>query len=160
MVGWENRILTIIKCTVAHECSLCKHFCQWRLDSHVILFLHAYGVPKHSLRVLFTSCMLLRYMKRRCHFLDNCPGFNFNNGIGEMVAGRKTNTKELGSILMRTMLSEVHNFCDPLVKFNWSRKAHQQVSPGFLRYPQCNKASSYNVFQVKIFWSVYNNYYR
>ena len=86
-------------------------------------------MPEHF---RFTGCMLFRYMKRRCHFLDNCPGFNFNNGIGEMVAGRKTNTKELGSILMRTMLSEVHNFCDPLVKFDWSRKAHQQVSPGFL----------------------------
>ena len=66
-------------------------------------------------------------MKRRCYFLDNCPGFNYNKGTGERSRGRLTNTTKLGSILMRTMLNEVDNFYDPLVRINFTHKAHQQV---------------------------------
>ena len=70
-----------------------------------------------------------RYMKRRCEFLDNCPGFNYNTGSGEyiVVDGNKqrTDTRHLGSTLMQTMLKEVTNFCDPSIKESWSQEAHQ-----------------------------------
>ena len=77
--------------------------------------------------------MFFRYMKRRCEFLDNLPAFNYNNGGGEYVKddqGRYTctNTKQLGSTLMRTMLKEVSDFCDPAIKANWSSQPHQQVT--------------------------------
>ena len=71
-------------------------------------------------------------MKRRCDFLDNLPGYNFNTGAGEIqtiASGDKipTNTENLGSTLMHTMLNEVSDFCDPSIKENWSLKPHQQV---------------------------------
>ena len=73
-----------------------------------------------------------RYMKRRCFFLDNCPGFNFNVGSGEYIRDasgkmKPTDTRDLGHVLMRTMLKEVENFCDPLARANWSKESHQQV---------------------------------
>ena len=80
--------------------------------------------------ILFFS---YRYMKRRCYFLDNCPGFNFNTGKGEFIRDasgirRVSNTSKLGSVLMRTMLNEVDNFCDPSAKANFTYQAHQQVN--------------------------------
>ena len=71
-------------------------------------------------------------MKRRCMFLDNLPGFNYNTGSGEYIfdehGQRKANdTRHLGSTLMKTMLNEVKDFCDPDIKDNWSHKPHQQV---------------------------------
>ena len=74
-------------------------------------------------------------MKRRCAFLDNLPAFNYNAGYGEYFTdetGKKkaSDTRELGSTLMSTMLREVSDFCDPAIKDNWSLKAHQQVYVG------------------------------
>lgn len=71
-------------------------------------------------------------MKRRCEFLDNLPAFNYNTGVGEIMEsddGEKirTDTRHLGSTLMKTMLSEVTNFCDSEIKKNWTDKPHQQV---------------------------------
>ena len=69
-------------------------------------------------------------MKRRCAFLDTFPAFNFNTGVGEPLkdgSGKHTNTKELGSTLMVTMLEEVTNFCHPAIQQDWSKKPHQQV---------------------------------
>ena len=71
-------------------------------------------------------------MKRRCEFLDTLPAFNFNTGAGEYLHDKqgkrvRTNTKQLGSTLMMTMLKEVEDFCDPAIKENWSLKPHQQV---------------------------------
>ena len=67
-------------------------------------------------------------MVRRCHFLDNMPAFNYNTGVGEyMETGERTDTKQLGSTLMETMLSEVADFCDPGIKESWTQKGHQQV---------------------------------
>ena len=72
-----------------------------------------------------------RYMHRRCAFLDTLPGFNYNNGVGEYtdINGqcKKTDTRNLGSTMMKAMLSEVKEFCDPSVKQNWALKPHQQV---------------------------------
>ena len=74
-----------------------------------------------------------RYMKRRCQFLDSLPTFNYNTGGGEYTTdeeGRKilTDTKQLGSTLMKAMLKEVSDFCDPDIKKKWRLKSHQQVS--------------------------------
>ena len=69
-------------------------------------------------------------MKRRCEFLDSLPAFNYNIGVGEPIpgeAGRKTDTRQLGSTLMKTMIEEVNNFVDPVINRNWSEKPHQQV---------------------------------
>jgi len=75
-------------------------------------------------------------MKRRCGFLDTLPAFNYNTGGGEYIIDElgqriRTNTKQLGSTLLNTMLKEVEDFCDPDIKENWSLKPHQQV---MLRY--------------------------
>ena len=71
-------------------------------------------------------------MKRRCMFLDTLPGFNYNTGSAEYILDeqgqkRANDTRQLGSTLMKTMLSEVKDFCDPDIKDNWSHKPHQQV---------------------------------
>ena len=82
---------------------------------------------------LMTAILYCRYMERRCKFLDNLPAFNYNTGAGEYMKDKQsetkivTNTKQLGSTLMRTMLDEVSDFCDPAIKDNWSKKPHQQV---------------------------------
>ena len=71
-------------------------------------------------------------MRRRCEFLDNCPGFYLNSSRGEIVEDeyggkRYSDTGKLGSTLMSTMLKEVNDFCDPAIKQNWSSKPHLQV---------------------------------
>ena len=78
---------------------------------------------------LFLTC---RYMKRRCQFLDTCPAFNYNCGSTEYVKtdqgqNKKNDTSQLGSTLMDTMLKEVSDFCDPIIRENWSLKPHHQV---------------------------------
>ena len=65
-------------------------------------------------------------------FLDTLPGFNYNTGSGEYIVDdqgqrRANDTRNLGSTLMKTMLNEVKDFCDPDIKENWSHKQHQQV---------------------------------
>ena len=62
-------------------------------------------------------------MKRRCEFLDNFPGYNYNQGRGPDGG----DTRQLGSTLMKAMLKEVPQFCDPSTKEDWSMQAHQQV---------------------------------
>lgn len=71
-------------------------------------------------------------MKRRCEFLDICPAFNYNSGSTEYIQTeqgerKKNNTTQLGSTLMDTMLKEVSDFCDPIIRENWSLKPHHQV---------------------------------
>ena len=73
-----------------------------------------------------------RYMKRRCAFLDICPGFNYNTGSSDYVTNaqgkrEKNDTTQLGSTLMDTMLKEVGDFCDPFIRENWAMKPHHQV---------------------------------
>ena len=71
-------------------------------------------------------------MERRCRFLDNMPAFNYNTGAGEYIefggTRRTSDTQQLGSTLMKTMLMEVADFCDPEIKENWTLKGHQQVA--------------------------------
>jgi hypothetical protein len=77
--------------------------------------------------------LFIKYMKRRCAFLDVIPAFNFNTGAGEYYDDPETkqkevsNTRQLGSTLMETMLKEAEDFCS-LVKHNWLNEPHQQVS--------------------------------
>ena len=82
-------------------------------------------------------------MKRRCVFLDNLPDFNFNNGIGVDEHRMRTDTRKLGSTLMKTMLQEVADFCDPTIKNSWSEKPHQQVSIFLSIYLYCTGSHIY-----------------
>ena len=73
-------------------------------------------------------------MYRRCSFLDSLPAFNFNHGAGvRQCDGKLTDTTKLGSTLMKAMLQEVNEICDPTTNRNWAHKAHQQVSLGIKR---------------------------
>ena len=77
--------------------------------------------------------MPCRYMNRRCGFLETLPAFIYNTGVGEYITDEqgkrvRTDTRQLGSTLMMTMLREVEDFCDPGIKNNWSLKPHQQVT--------------------------------
>jgi hypothetical protein len=77
--------------------------------------------------------LFIKYMKRRCDFLDKTPAFNYNPGSGEYYGdqwkGKRkvSDTRELGSTLMSTMLQEVKDFCNFHLKQNWLQKAHQQL---------------------------------
>ena len=70
-------------------------------------------------------------MSYRCQFLDHFPAYNYNMGIGIYKKDKdsmvRTDTRGLGSFLMKTMLKEVSDFCDPAIQANWSLNAHQQV---------------------------------
>ena len=81
---------------------------------------------------VFNCYCMCRYMKRRCAFLDNCPGFNYNSGSSDYVTNdsgkrEKNDTTQLGSTLMDTMIKEVGDFCDPFIRENWAMKPHHQV---------------------------------
>ena len=72
-------------------------------------------------------------MKRRCDFLDRLPFFNYNLGTGEYVQSKSggepkpSDTSNLGSTLLHTMINEVSDMCDPNSKEKWTLKARQQV---------------------------------
>ena len=77
--------------------------------------------------------MPYRYMNRRCGFLETLPAFIYNTGAGEYITDEqgkrvRTDTRQLGSTLMTTMLKEVEDFCHPTIKENWSINPHQQVT--------------------------------
>lgn len=84
-------------------------------------------------------------MSRRCAFLDTLPTFNYNSGRGEPIHDKDdksnsedvqeyTDTTELGSTLLCTMLNEVSDFCNPSVQRDWSSRAYQQVRVIFVDY--------------------------
>ena len=74
-------------------------------------------------------------MKRRCEFLEDCPAFNYNCGVGlgefqdkqDQSDQSLTDTRRLGSTIMRTMLKEVGNFCC-LPGRKKPSEPHQQVN--------------------------------
>ena len=69
-------------------------------------------------------------MKRRCKFLDELPAYNYNPGRGDVMSKiglTHYDTTNLGSILMKAMLEEVENFCDPLIAQKWADFHYQQV---------------------------------
>ena len=76
--------------------------------------------------------LFIRYMLRRCEVLEHLPYFTFNTGTGitfDPVTEKKvmTNTKLLGSTLMKIMIFEVNKFCDPSFKEDWEMSEHQQL---------------------------------
>ena len=76
--------------------------------------------------------LFVRYMLRRCGVLEHLPYFTFNTGTGitfDVGTEKKviTNTKYLGSTLMKIMIFEVNQFCDPSYKENWEKVEHQQL---------------------------------
>ena len=76
--------------------------------------------------------LFVRYMLRRCNVLEHLPYFTFNTGKGIILANESekkviTDTRILGSTLMRTMILEVNQFCDPTCKEDWERSEHQQL---------------------------------
>ena len=74
--------------------------------------------------------LFVRYMLRRCNVLEHLPYFTFNTGTGIIFDNERqvfTNTKQLGSTLMRIMIFEVNKFCDPSCKEDWSVNEHQQL---------------------------------
>ncbi len=79
-------------------------------------------------------------MKRRCKFLDELPAYNYNVGRGDimnklpLLGNTHYNVAHLGSILIRAMLREVEDFCDPLVAKKWTGTEYQQVIQYFNFY--------------------------
>ena len=66
-------------------------------------------------------------MKRRCWFLDNLPGYNYNTGAGiRMESGDVTDTRHLGSTLIAAMIREAEQVCHPC--FEEDREYHQVIS--------------------------------
>ncbi|XP_065828093.1 uncharacterized protein [Oscarella lobularis] len=90
-------------------------------------------MPEHVKERKVMQHLFVKYMKRRCLVLENCPGFNYNQGRGEYYTDPTTNeqkqadTKKLGSTLMSAMLQEVAAMCNPSIKSNWGYHAHQQL---------------------------------
>ena len=75
--------------------------------------------------------LFIRYMLRRCEVLEHLPYFNVNTGTGltfDTVTDKKviTNTRLLGSTLMKIMIFEVNQFCNPSYKEDWEMSEHQQ----------------------------------
>ena len=66
-------------------------------------------------------------MFRRCYFLDNLPAFNYNEGAAVADGKLGTSTMELGTTLMKAMLTEVNEFCNLYARQNWTLKPHDQV---------------------------------
>ena len=92
------------------------------------MFVHIIIIIYSETKCLYAYLFVRRYMNRRCRFLDELPGYNYNIGAGEVLYNEKrSDTRKLGSTIMETMLAEVENFCDPKIKDNWTCKPHQQV---------------------------------
>lgn len=69
-------------------------------------------------------------MERRCKFLDNLPAYNYNQSKGEKISGffklrQATDTRRLGSTLLKSMIAEARQLCSSDVK-KYGR-SHQQV---------------------------------
>ena len=76
--------------------------------------------------------LFVRYMLRRCNVLEHLPYFTFNTGKGiifDNESGKRviTDTRILGSTLIKTMIFEVNQFCDPTCKEDWAKSEHQQL---------------------------------
>ena len=92
--------------------------------------LHRYMQPHVKSRKILQK-LFIRYMLRRCEVLEHLPHFNINTGTEltfDPVTYKKviTNTKHLGSTLMKIMIFEVNQFCDPSYKEDWEMSEHQQ----------------------------------
>ena len=73
-------------------------------------------------------------MYRRCQFLEDCPYLKFNEGVGEPKknergepTGEYTNTRQLRSVLLKTMMDEVSDFCKQSVREQEKSVPYHQV---------------------------------
>ncbi|KAI6653840.1 hypothetical protein LOD99_3342 [Oopsacas minuta] len=103
--------------------NLCDDQCYRLLDK--------YMEPHVKVRKILQK-LFVRYMLRRCNVLESMGNFTFNTGKGiifdlETEQNMITDTKLLGSTLMKTMIFEVNQFCDPTCKEDWARSEHQQL---------------------------------
>ena len=75
--------------------------------------------------------ILIRYMERRCKFMEESPFFRFNAGTSHPIVdktGKKIGewtTKKMRSTVFEIMIEEVTNFCRSSV--SWSSETHKQV---------------------------------
>ena len=112
-----------IKVSFSTEADLDDDKCHKLLDRYMQRHVKA----RKILLKLFVS-----YMLRRCELLEFLPFFTFNTGAGitfdnESEKKMKTNKKYLGSTLLKIMILEVNQFCDPSYKENWEMVEHQQL---------------------------------
>ena len=77
---------------------------------------------------------IIRYMIRRCKFLEHCVYLQYNMGLGQPLTdaqgkptGKLTDTHQLRSVLVDVMKDEVEKFCNPNIAKNWDLSAHSQV---------------------------------
>ncbi|XP_019857334.1 PREDICTED: uncharacterized protein LOC109585637 [Amphimedon queenslandica] len=91
-------------------------------ESECLSLLDKY-MPDYIAERKISQKLFIKYIKRRCYFLDNLPQYNYN--AGRSLDG--SDTRKLGSTLMNAMLNEVPQFCDPSTKEDWSIQAHQQL---------------------------------
>jgi hypothetical protein len=74
-----------------------------------------------SSNFMIDSDYCYRYLSERFNFLEKCPGYLYNNGLGTSLV---SNSVALGSTLVDAMITEVKQMCD---LEEWSEKAYQQV---------------------------------
>lgn len=69
-------------------------------------------------------------MYRRCHFLEESPFLRFNQGRGVNKPGlsMQTDTHNLRSVLLDTMLDEVSHFCEYHERKDEKKTNYHQVS--------------------------------
>lgn len=95
---------------------------------------------------------------RRCVVLDSLSAFVDDTQTGvtmepfvdESGQSVRTNTSELASTLMGTMLDEVNNFCH---QENWSNKLHQQVRSHLNRCFGIDSLLEYDMQSLSLFCS-------
>ena len=99
-------------------------------DDRCHQLLHRYMQPHVKSRKILQR-LFIRYMLRRCEVLEQLPYFNVNTGTEltpDTVTDKKilTNVKLWCSTLIRIMIFEVNQFCDPSYKEDWEMSEHQQ----------------------------------
>ena len=92
--------------------------------------LHRYMQPPVKSRKILQR-LFICYMLRRCEVLEQLPYFNVNTGTeltSDTVTEKKivTNVKLWCSTLMKIMIFEVNQFCDPSYKEDWEMSEHHQ----------------------------------
>ena len=74
--------------------------CDWGVKQYLFYLIECYYQS-------FSFQPFLRYMARRCKFLENCYNFLYNMGAGEKCGQTYTSTVLLGKTLISTMLEEI-----------------------------------------------------
>eukprot|EP00117_Sycon_ciliatum_P002930 scpid215/ scgid3933/ E3 ubiquitin-protein ligase RNF213 len=84
--------------------------------------------PAHLRERKILQRLFVRYMLRRCLVLENMPAYTYNTGRGVRdESGSCSDTSELGSTLMRAMLKETQQFCNPQLSTQFESHSHEQL---------------------------------